>query len=143
MEKKLLKKKKILVAEDNKINQIIVRKIFEKEGISVDVVNNGAEAVDALKFTDYAAVFMDIQMPEMDGYQAITLIREMEKTTGKHLPIIALTASSMEEDRQKSFNAGADDFITKPIDKISVLKTIKKIFNCESAKKTITREMGD
>lgn len=134
MEEKQLIKKKILVAEDNKINQIIVRKILEKEGISVDVVDNGAEAVDALEFTDYAAVFMDIQMPEMDGYQAIALIRDMEKSTGKHLPVIALTASAMEEDREKSFNAGADDFITKPIDKTSLMRTIKKVYNCESAK---------
>lgn len=126
MKENQLKGKKILVAEDNKINQVVVRKILEKEGISVDAVGNGAEALKALEFTDYAAVLMDIQMPEMDGYQAISLIREMEKSTGKNLPVIALTASAMEEDREKSFQAGADDFITKPIDKTMLLKTIQK-----------------
>ncbi|CAN5155638.1 hypothetical protein BH23BAC3_BH23BAC3_09160 [soil metagenome] len=126
MKENQLKKKKILVAEDNMINQVVVRKILEKEGISVDIVETGAEAIKALEITDYAAVLMDIQMPEMDGYQAISLIREMEKSTGKHLPLIALTASAMEEDREKSFKAGADDFITKPIDKTILMRTIQK-----------------
>lgn len=134
MKENQLKEKKILVAEDNKINQVVVRKILEKEGISVDIVENGAEAIKALEFTEYAVVLMDIQMSEMDGYQALSLIREKEKSTGKHLPVIALTASAMAEDREKSFKAGADDFITKPIDKTSLIETIQK-YTTESQQK--------
>lgn len=121
-----LKELKILVAEDNKINQIVVRKILEKEGLSVDIVETGVQVIKALERHEYAAVLMDIQMPEMDGYKATSLIREMEKTTGKHLPIITLTASAMEEDREKSFQAGADDFITKPIDKSDLMSSLYK-----------------
>jgi len=127
--------KKILVAEDNKINQIVVQKILEKEGFEVDIVETGAEAVKALEKTSYAAVLMDIQMPEMDGYQATRLIREMEKVTGQHQPIITLTASAMEEDREKSFKAGADDFIIKPIDKTHLMKSLYNLLKFEKRKR--------
>lgn len=129
-----MKEKKILVAEDNKINQVVIRKILEKEGLNVDVVETGSEAIKALENSNYAAILMDIQMPEMDGYQATKLIREMEKVTGQHQPIITLTASAMEEDREKSFKAGADAFITKPIDKTDLMNSI---YNISKTQKSI------
>lgn len=117
---------RILVAEDNKINQVVALKILEKEGFEVEIVENGVEAVKAVEKNNYSFVLMDIQMPEMDGYKATSLIREMETVTGKHTPIIALTASAMEEDRKLCFEAGADDFISKPIDKKNLLRAMRE-----------------
>lgn len=119
-------KQKILLAEDNKMNQIVAKKILEKEGYQIDVVETGRQAVRAVELNDYALVLMDIQMPEMDGYEATSLIREMELVDGDRLPIIALTASAMAEDREMSFKAGADDFITKPIDRTILINAIHK-----------------
>jgi len=127
MTENLMAGKKILVAEDNKINQVVIRKILEKEGLTVDIVETGSDAIKALERSNYTAILMDIQMPEMDGYQATKLIREMEEVTGQHQPIITLTASAMEEDREKSFKAGADAFITKPIDKTALMDSLYNI----------------
>ncbi|NGP87957.1 response regulator [Fodinibius halophilus] len=117
----------VLVAEDNKINQMVATKILEKEGMNIDIVETGREAVDAVDKKDYAFVLMDIQMPEMDGYEATEKIREKEKETGNHLPIIALTASAMEEDRQLCLDAGMDDYVPKPIDKQELMRVLKEI----------------
>lgn len=121
-----LKDMKILVAEDDKMSQLVVLKFLETEGVSVDVVDTGMEAIKALERTTYGAVLMDVQMPDMGGFEATEEIRRLEKKTGKHIPIIMLTASAMAEDREKSNEAGADDFITKPIDKAKLLKTLFK-----------------
>lgn len=117
---------RILLAEDNKMNQIVAKKILEKEGFIIDVVETGRQAVRAIELNEYDLVLMDIQMPEMDGYEATSLIREMELADGDRLPIIALTASAMAEDREMSFNAGADDFITKPIDRAELIHAIQQ-----------------
>lgn len=116
----------ILIAEDNQINQIVARKILEKEGFNVDIVATGTAAVKAVEDKDYAFVFMDIQMPEMDGYESTKLIRELEKETGKHVPIIALTASALDEAREKCLNAGMDEYLAKPIEKDELIKVLKK-----------------
>lgn len=117
---------KILIAEDNKINQIVVRKILEKEGFEVDIVETGKQAVDAVQTGKYSFVFMDIQMPEMDGYEATRTIRKMEKGTDKHTPIIALTASAMEKDRQKCLDVGMDEYVPKPIEKEELIRVLMK-----------------
>ncbi|GAA5520775.1 response regulator [Aliifodinibius salicampi] len=122
----LLEKLHILVAEDNKINQIVARKILEKEGFEVDIVETGTEAVKAVEDKDYAFVLMDIQMPEMDGYDATKLIREAEENSDEHIPIIALTASAMEEDRDLCFQAGMDDYVSKPVDKNELIRALKE-----------------
>lgn len=112
-----IKNLKILVAEDNKMNQILARIILEKEGFEVDIAETGIEAIKAVEKNEYAFVLMDIQMPEMDGYEATKLIREMEKDSGRHLPIIALTASAMDVDRELCIQAGMDEYVSKPVDK--------------------------
>lgn len=117
---------KILIAEDNQINQIVARKILEKEGFEVDIVDTGKQAVDAVQTGKYSFVFMDIQMPEMDGYEATRKIRELEAGTDKHTPIIALTASAMEKDREKCLNIGMDEYVPKPIEKEELLRVLKK-----------------
>ncbi len=104
-----------LLVEDNQVNQLVARKMLEQLGCKVEAVSDGKLAVEALEDKKYDIVFMDCQMPVMDGYEATLKIREKEGKD-KHTNIIALTANVLEKDRQKCFDAGMDDFITKPID---------------------------
>jgi CheY-like chemotaxis protein len=105
----------VLVAEDNRVNQVVAVRLLEKRGLRTRVANNGREALEMLKGEPVDLVLMDIQMPEMDGYEATRLIREREKTTGAHVPIIALTAHAMQSDREKCLGAGMDGYLSKPI----------------------------
>lgn len=137
-----LKGMKILVVEDDKMSQLVVRKFLEKEGVFVDVAESGVEAIKALKKGAYEVVLMDVQMPDMGGFEATEEIRKLEEATGKHIPIIMLTASAMAEDRENSIEAGADDFITKPVDKTRLLNTIRKysdLTNRRSDKKLVEK----
>src|SRR5579863_557123 len=106
---------KILVAEDNLVNRTLAMRLLEKHGHTIVVAENGREALEVLEREKVDAVLMDLQMPEMDGFEAIRTVREREKTTGGHLPIIALTAYAMKGDRERCLEAGADDYVTKPI----------------------------
>lgn len=117
---------RILVAEDNKVNQLVTIKMLENEGLIVDTVETGMEAVQHVKENNYALVLMDIQMPEMDGYEATAQIRKMEEGSDNHIPIIALTASAMEKDRELCVQAGMDDYIAKPVDKQNMLSALRK-----------------
>ncbi len=117
---------RILVAEDNKVNQIVTQKILEKAGYEVDIVETGTEAVKAVEDNDYACVLMDIQMPEMDGYEAASLIRETEKVSNEFIPIIALSAAVTEEDRRRSQEVGMNDYVGKPVEKDDLLRALKE-----------------
>ena len=105
---------RILVADDNPINQKVATKMLEKLGWHVDVATNGKEAVMALSRMHYRLIFMDCQMPEMDGFTATQTIRQLEGTA-HHTPIIAMTANAMEGDHEQCLKAGMDDYIAKPI----------------------------
>jgi signal transduction histidine kinase/CheY-like chemotaxis protein len=106
---------RILVAEDNPVNQRLVIRLLEKRGHRVVLAADGRQAIEALNQGSFDLVFMDVQMPEMDGFEATAIIREKEKKTGKHQPIIALTAHAMTGDRDRCLAAGMDGYLTKPI----------------------------
>jgi CheY-like chemotaxis protein len=106
---------RILLTEDNLVNQKVARRILEKEGHTVRVCQNGREAVDAIREDSFDLIIMDIQMPVMDGYEAATAIREWERFSGRHTPILALTARALKGDRERCIAAGMDGYVTKPI----------------------------
>jgi signal transduction histidine kinase/DNA-binding response OmpR family regulator len=106
----------VLLVEDNLINQEIALELLTQKGARVDVANNGAEAVEAVKHKRYDLIFMDIQMPIMDGIEATKHIRCLPDCEGDRLPIVAMTAHAMQGDYDKSLGAGMNDHITKPID---------------------------
>ena len=115
---------RILLAEDNPVNQKIAMRLLEKQGCIVEVAENGHEAVDKASKGNFDVILMDVQMPVLDGLEATRLIREGEKQTGKHIPIIAMTARAMEGDEKKCLDSGMDSYISKPIDPPKVFETI-------------------
>ena len=107
---------RILLAEDNPINQKLAVILLQKAGYSVDAVDTGIQALEKVHANRYNAVLMDVQMPEMDGLEATHRIRDWEKESGGHIPIIAMTAHAMQGDRERCLAAGMDDYVTKPLE---------------------------
>jgi two-component system, sensor histidine kinase and response regulator len=112
----------VLVAEDNEVNQFAAIHLLQKVGFSVDIARNGREAIDMSGRKDYTAVFMDCQMPEVDGYSATEAIRLREAGT-KHTPIIAMTAHALDGDRDKCLAIGMDEYLAKPL-RLQTIETL-------------------
>ncbi len=106
---------RVLVAEDNEVNQRVAMMLLKRLGCLVDVASNGVQAVEMWRLTAYDIVFMDCQMPELDGYAATAEIRRSERGTGRHTPIVALTANAMIGDRERCLEAGMDGHLAKPV----------------------------
>jgi CheY-like chemotaxis protein len=116
----------ILLAEDNIINQRVARGILEKAGHSVIVASNGRKAVELFEQQAFDLILMDVQMAEMDGFEATAAIRASEKGTGVHNSIVAMTAHAMAGDRERCITAGMDNYITKPIHATALLELVEK-----------------
>jgi CheY-like chemotaxis protein len=109
-----LRRLSILLAEDNPTNQKLATRLLEKRGHSITTVGNGRDAIEALSRNDFDLVLMDVQMPVMDGWKATEVIRHQEQDTGRHIPILALTAHAMKDYQERCYQAGMDGFLTKP-----------------------------
>ncbi|WP_207691834.1 hybrid sensor histidine kinase/response regulator [Desulfonema limicola] len=131
---------RILVAEDNLVNQKLVKTILEKNGFYVDLVLNGREAVNYVKNDFYHLVLMDINMPEMDGLTATKIIRN--QLNNKNIPIIALTAHALEDELKQCVNEGMNDFITKPIQTPKLIETINKYLNQQKTSQKTSQKIS-
>ncbi|MBV9266579.1 MAG: response regulator, partial [Acidobacteriaceae bacterium] len=122
-----LRRLAVLLAEDNPVNQKLACKLLEKRGHSVVVAENGREALDCLEATLFDLILMDVSMPELDGLAATEAIRLRERDTGKHIPIIAMTAHAMNGDRERCLAAGMDSYISKPVKADELVEAIETL----------------
>ena len=121
---------RILLAEDNKVNQLVAARLLGKRGHDVVIAENGRHALAALDAPGSAGfdlILMDVQMPDMDGFEATGIIREREKTSGAHLPIVAMTANAMKGDKERCLASGMDGYVSKPIDVEQLLAVIESV----------------
>ena len=124
---------RILLAEDNLVNQRLALRLLEKQGHAVAVAHNGQEAVEALAKQGFDVVLMDVQMPVMDGMEATARVRAAEKGTGRHTPIIALTAHAMKGDRERCLAAGMDGYLAKPIQSAELTRVLAEVSGAVAA----------
>jgi CheY-like chemotaxis protein len=115
---------RVLLVEDNVVNQTLAVRLLEKRGYIVSVAGNGRQALATLKMKEFDVVLMDVQMPEMDGFEATAAIRDRERSTGKHIPIIAMTAHALKSDEDRCLSAGMDAYLSKPIRTIELFAAI-------------------
>jgi CheY-like chemotaxis protein len=123
------KTSKILVVEDNLVNQKLIVQMLEKAEYIVDVADTGYVAIDKVKQASFGIILMDIQMPGIDGYETTKKIREIQNSSGQHTPIIALTAHALANDREKCLAAGMDEYLSKPIDRQKLYSTINSLLS--------------
>jgi two-component system, sensor histidine kinase and response regulator len=133
---------RVLLAEDNRVNQILATKLLEKRGFSVVVAENGRIAVEKYLEQTFDIVFMDLQMPEMSGIEATEAIRALEVSTGRRVPIVAMTAAAMKEEREKFMSAGIDDYVSKPFQAATVIDVVDRLLAPSSPRDHARGEMG-
>jgi len=134
---------RILVAEDTPFNQKFILRLLERWGHQATVVENGLEALEALANNNFDLILMDVQMPEMDGIDATIRIRKSEEQTGRHTPIIAMTAHAMKGDRERCIEAGMDEYISKPINSDTFLKAIQALVPTEELDTSVVETAMD
>ena len=120
---------RVLLVEDNAVNQMVAEALLGRRGFEVVVAANGREGVEAFQRQRFDLVLMDIQMPEMDGFEAFAAIRALEEPTGRRTPVVALTAHAMKEDRDRCLAAGMDDYLAKPIDAARLFEIIRAVLD--------------
>jgi CheY-like chemotaxis protein len=130
--KKEISKLRILVAEDDGINQLYIKDFLELQGWEVDSAFNGLQAFEKFSKNEYDIILMDGQMPKMDGFQSTIKIREIEKEKKSHIPIIAITGYAVSGDKERFLDAGMDDYITKPINESILLEKIQSLIKIYS-----------
>lgn len=135
-----IKSLRILVAEDTPVNQVLISRTLEKMGHMVTIASNGREALDLFKTHSYHLVFMDVQMPEMDGFTATRTIRAHEKETGSHIPVVAMTAHAMKGDRERCLESGMDDYLAKPVNSREIADAIRRIFPLATSSATVSSQ---
>ncbi|MGH9545131.1 MAG: DAHL domain-containing protein [Terriglobales bacterium] len=123
----------ILLAEDNRVNQALAIRLLEKRGHTVVLVETGKAALEAVEKRAFDLVLMDVQMPEMDGLEATRAIRQREKVSRRHLPIIAMTANAMTGDRERCLQSGMDDYVAKPLSVTNLFATIETLLTRQTA----------
>ena len=116
---------RVLVVEDNPVNQLLAVRLIEKLGHSAAAASNGRDALAALQKEPFDLALMDVQMPDMDGFEVTRAIRRREQTSGVHLPIIAMTAHAMQGDRELCLTAGMDGYISKPINRNDLFAAVR------------------
>jgi two-component system sensor histidine kinase/response regulator len=133
---------RILLVEDNAVNQMLALRLLEKRGYAVSVAGDGRKALAALENERFDVVLMDVQMPEMDGFEATAAIRQRERSTGGHIPIIAMTAHALKGDEERCLLAGMDAYISKPIRTTELYATIESM-HCKTAEGTPSTDVGN
>lgn len=118
---------RVLLTDDNPVNQKLAVRLLEKRGHEVVVAGNGREALDALAAQSFDVVLMDVQMPEMDGFEATHLIRQREAVTGAHVPVVAMTAHAMKGDRERCLKEGMDGYISKPLQPTELFEAVERL----------------
>jgi CheY-like chemotaxis protein/HPt (histidine-containing phosphotransfer) domain-containing protein len=131
------------VAEDTPFNQKFILRLLDRWGHQAVIVENGQKALEAFNKDEFDIVLMDVQMPEMDGFEAASAIRESEKQTGGHIPIIAMTAHAMKGDRERCIEAGMDEYIPKPISSDMLLKAIQTLVPEATQESTVLETVED
>jgi two-component system, sensor histidine kinase and response regulator len=116
----------ILLAEDNRVNQKLATALLQKAGHQVSLAVNGRDAVNKWREANFDLILMDVQMPEVDGFEATRQIRQQEQITGRHVPIVATTAHAMIGDRERCLQAGMDDYLSKPINRLELLAVLAR-----------------
>jgi CheY-like chemotaxis protein len=126
--------RRILVAEDDLTNQIVIEEILKTQGFVVEIAPSGVQVLELLEAQTFDLILMDCHMPDLDGYETARRIRAGEQSTGQHIPIVALTASALSEDRGRCISAGMDDYLSKPIE-IQTLWDVLRKWKCLPAKR--------
>ena len=118
---------RVLLAEDNPVNQVLATRLLEKAGLTVTAVSDGRDALLALEKNRFDVVLMDVEMPHINGFQVTEEVRKNEQTSGEHIPIIALTAHAINSDRERCLAAGMDGYLTKPIAWTDLYATVARV----------------
>jgi CheY-like chemotaxis protein/HPt (histidine-containing phosphotransfer) domain-containing protein len=132
----------VLLAEDNEFNQQVVQHFLARDGHLVQIARNGREALAALRQQPFDVLLLDMHMPELDGFRVIEAVRADERSTGRHLPVIALTARSMKGDRARCLEAGMDDYVAKPVRRADLRAALERVLSGQRSLVSIAEEPG-